>query len=67
MLAGIELADPDLSARVASGIRGPDGALVGIIGVTGRTSGMRADRLTRPVLAAASEATRAYRQEGQLG
>jgi hypothetical protein len=40
---------------IASGLRGSDGSLIGIIGVTGRTGSFAAKRLTRPLLAAASD------------
>jgi DNA-binding IclR family transcriptional regulator len=40
---------------VAVGLRSTDGTLIGTIGVTGRTGSFAADRLTRPLLAAASD------------
>lgn len=40
---------------IASGLRSPDGSLIGTIGITGRTGRFAAKRLTRPLLAAASD------------
>jgi DNA-binding IclR family transcriptional regulator len=43
---------------VATGIRNPEGSLIGIIGVTGRTGRLHTQRLIRPLLAAAQDAAR---------
>ncbi|WP_433467394.1 IclR family transcriptional regulator [Spirillospora sp. CA-128828] len=40
---------------VATGLRRPDGSLIGCIGVTGRTGNLPTRRLTRPLLAAADD------------
>ncbi|OHV27848.1 hypothetical protein BBK14_18835 [Parafrankia soli] len=43
---------------VAAGLRGRDGSLVGVIGITGRTATLAAPRLTRPLAAAAADLSR---------
>jgi DNA-binding IclR family transcriptional regulator len=46
---------------VAAGICGADGRVVGVLGVVGRADRLVAQRLTRPVLAAAADIERALR------
>jgi DNA-binding IclR family transcriptional regulator len=43
---------------IAAGLRGPDRSLIGMIGVTGHTGNFIAKRVTRPLLAAASDIAR---------
>jgi IclR family acetate operon transcriptional repressor len=45
----------------AAGLCSPDGRLVGVLGVVGRADRLVAQRLTRPVLAAAADIERALR------
>jgi len=45
---------------ITVGLRDQSRSLVGIIGVTGRTSSFAAERFTRPMLTAASEITRTF-------
>jgi DNA-binding IclR family transcriptional regulator len=44
---------------VATGIRGSDGSLIGVIGVAGRTGNVQTHRLARPLLTAARDTARA--------
>ncbi|WP_067458011.1 IclR family transcriptional regulator [Actinomadura macra] len=46
---------------VATGLRGPDGSLIGCIGITGHTGSLSTQRLTRPLLAAAHNISRCAR------
>ena len=46
---------------IAVGLHGPDGTLIGMIGVTGRTGGFDPGRLRRPLLTAANDINRTLR------
>ncbi|QXJ20583.1 helix-turn-helix domain-containing protein [Actinomadura graeca] len=46
---------------VATALRGPDGSLIGCIGITGHTGSLPAERLGRPLLAAARDIGRCAR------
>ena len=47
---------------IAAGVRGPDQRVIGVIGVLGRVGNFTAERLTRPLLAAAADVEHTLRQ-----
>ena len=45
---------------ITVGLRGPDGGLIGVLGITGRTGSFAAERLTRPMRTTAGEIARIF-------
>ena len=51
---------------LAAGVHGPDGRVIAVVGITGRTGTLAAGRLARPVLAAASDIRRTLQRESRV-